>query len=169
MVIPIVIVVASLFLDGLLTNYLPYSVGHLSIFTPLTTLVSIILIYAFFRHKDKEYFILVFITGIVYDLFYTNLLFLDGFLFLLIAFLFTKLYKNTGFNIFWIVLDIMLTIIVYESLFALLIVMFNLVPMSFDRLFYKISHSLLLNIIYGEILHLIIKIIPKKYKQVMIN
>lgn len=169
MIISIVIVAFSLFLDGLLTNYLPYSVGHLSLFTPLTTLVSLILVYAFFRHKDKEYFILVFVTGIIYDLFYTNLMFLDAFIFLFIAFLFTRLYKNVGFNIFWIILDVILVVVMYEVLFALLIVMFNLVPMTFDRLLYKISHTLILNIIYGEFLYLIIKIVPKKYKQVMIN
>ena len=40
---------------------------------------------------------------------------------------------------------------------------------AFDRLLYKISHSIIFNIIYGEILYFIIKLLPKKYKKIMIN
>ena len=57
----------------------------------------------------------------------------------------------------------------YEIINACIIVVFNLVPMSFYRLFYKISHSLLLNIIYSEILLLILNKLPKKYKKININ
>ena len=69
----------------------------------------------------------------------------------------------------WIALDILISIIIYECSFALVIVIFNLVPMSIYRLLYKISHSIILNIIYGELLYFIIQLLPKKYKKVRIN
>lgn len=169
MLISIIILFISLIIDGILTNFLPYGVGNLSLFTPLTTIVAITIIYIFFYHKEKEYLITLFVTGIVYDLFYTNLLFLSGLLFLLIGYFIIKMYKITGFNYLWIFIYTILSIIIYECSFALIIILFNLVPMNFNRLIYKISHSLILNIVYGELLYLIINLIPKKYKRKKIN
>lgn len=169
MLASIIILIISFILDGVLTNFLPYGVENISLFTPLLTIVALVVIYNFFYHEEKNYYILSFIIGILYDLFYTNLLFLDGLLFLLIAFVITKIYKLVGFNYMWIALDILISIIIYECSFALVIVIFNLVPMSIYRLLYKIGHSIILNIIYGELLYFIIKLLPKKYKKVRIN
>ena len=169
MLVSIIIIIISFILDGVLTNFLPYGVENISLFTPLLTIVALVVIYNFFYHEEKKYYILSFIVGILYDLFYTNLLFLDGLLFLLIAFVITKIYKLVGFNYMWIALDILISIIIYECSFALVIVIFNLIPMTIYRLLYKIGHSIILNIIYGEILYFIIKLLPKKYKKVRIN
>ena len=169
MLVSIIIIIISFILDGVLTNFLPYGVENISLFTPLLTIVALVVIYNFFYHEEKKYYILSFIVGILYDLFYTNLLFLDGLLFLLIAFVITKIYKLVGFNYIWIALDILFSIIIYECSFALVIVIFNLIPMTIYRLLYKIGHSIILNIIYGEILYFIIKLLPKKYKKVRIN
>ena len=169
MLASIIILIISFILDGVLTNFLPFGVENISLFTPLLTIVALVVIYNFFYHKEKNYYILSFVIGILYDLFYTNLLFLDGLLFLLIAFVITKIYKVVGFNYMWIALDILISIIIYECSFALVIVIFNLVPMSIYRLLYKIGHSIILNIIYGELLYFIIKLLPKKYKKVRIN
>ena len=169
MLASIIILIISFILDGVLTNFLPFGVENISLFTPLLTIVALVVIYNFFYHEEKKYYILSFIVGILYDLFYTNLLFLDGLLFLLIAFVITKIYKLVGFNYMWIALDILISIIIYECSFALVIVIFNLIPMTIYRLLYKIGHSIILNIIYGEILYFIIKLLPKKYKKVRIN
>jgi rod shape-determining protein MreD len=168
-IIIIIIFIISLLLDGVLTNYLPYLVNDLSLFTPLLTLTSIFIIYPFYKKREKNYFITVFIIGIIYDLFYTNMLFFNAILFLIIGIITKFIYKN--FNITYIKLIIYLTIIItiYESLTCLILIIFNLVPVTLYKLFYKISHSLLLNIIYGEILLLIINLIPKKYKKININ
>ena len=85
MLASIIILIISFILDGVLTNFLPYGVENISLFTPLLTIVALVVIYNFFYHEEKKYYILSFIVGILYDLFYTNLLFLDGLLFLLIA------------------------------------------------------------------------------------
>lgn len=164
-----IIIGISLIIDGVLTNFLPYSVSALSLFTPLTTLVSLIIVYPFYYHRDKEYYILAFILGIIYDLFYTNLLFLNGFLFLLIALLYVKLYKEIGDGVIRILISILLCIVIYELLTAGIILIFNLVPLTFSKVLYKIDHSLLLNLIYGEILFLITKLLPKKYYKAHIN
>lgn len=164
-----IILIISLLLDGILSNYLPYLVNDLSLFTPLLTLVSIFLIYPFFKKKEISYFIIVFLLGIIYDLLYTNLLFFNAVLFLCIAIITMYIYKNLEVNATKLIIYLIIIITAYESLTGLILFIYNIVPVTIPKVLYKITHSLLLNIIYGELLYGIIKVIPKKYKKISIN
>ena len=64
----------SLILDGLFTNYMPYLVNNLSIYTTMFTVCTLFIIYPLFMKNNKKYYLYSFILGFVYDLFYTNLL-----------------------------------------------------------------------------------------------
>lgn len=167
--IPLIIITLSLIIDGILSNIFPYTINNLSLFTPLLTLISIYLIYPFYKKKEKKYMITLFLTGIIYDLLYTNLIFYNAITFTIIGIISKYIYKHYEINYLNIIIQIILIVTIYESLNALIIILFNLVPMSISRLFYKITHSLLLNIIYSELLLLIINILPSKYKKVNIN
>jgi len=169
MIISLIIILVSLLLDGILTNFLPYLYTNLSIFTPLLTLVSIFMIYPFFRKKEKTYFIIIFIVGIIYDLFYTNLLFFNGVLFVIIGLLIKYIYKTYEITPVRLILYIAIIISSYELLTGIILLIYNVVPVTFYKIFYKIVNSLLLNIIYGELIYLIIKLIPNKYKKISIN
>lgn len=167
--IPLIIITLSLILDGILSNIFPYTVNNLSLFTPLLTLISIYLIYPFYKKKENKYILTIFLTGIIYDLLYTSLIFYNAIIFTIIGIISKYIYKHYEINYLNIIIQIILIVTIYESLNALIIILFNLVPMSVSRLFYKITHSLLLNIIYSELLLLIINILPNKYKKVNIN
>ena len=127
------------------------------------------MIYPFFRKKEVNYYILVAITGIVYDLLYTNLLFFNALLFLVIALVSRFIYKNYGITFIRLIIYIVIIVAIYEGLTALLLLLFNLVPITISRVSYKINHSLILNIIYGEMILLLYKIIPKKFMKISIN
>lgn len=167
--IPLIIITLSLIIDGILSNIFPYTVNNLSLFTPLLTLISIYLIYPFYKKKENKYILTIFLTGIIYDLLYTNLIFYNAIIFTIIGIISKYIYKHYEINYLNIIIQIILIVTIYELLNALIIILFNLVPMSISRLFYKITHSLLLNIIYSELLLLIINILPNKYKKVNIN
>lgn len=167
--IPIIIMICSIIFDGLLTNILPFTMGNLSIFTPLFTVVGLFSIYPFYRKKFNNYIILAIICGIIYDLVYTNLLFFNCCLFILVTFLTRLIYKNIQINYIGVIIGTLLIISFYEVVGALVIMVFGRVPITFMDILYKISHSLLLNIIYVELLLFIIRIMPKKYKSVDIN
>lgn len=167
--LPNIIVLISLLLDGILNNTLPYMKDNLSFFTPLITIISLLIVYPFYYKKNSKYYLTAIILGLIYDLLYTNMLFLNSILFLAIALLIQIIYKNIELNYLNIILYIILTIITYEISQYILIIIFNLTSITINQLFYKISHSLLLNIIYGELLYLIINYIPSKYKKININ
>ena len=169
MVVPIIIFIVSFFLDGILSNFLPYMVGDLSLFTPMLTIVSFVVVYPFFIKKTKWYFVSCFFIGIFYDFMYTNLLFYNAILFLEIGLLTMFFHRYIRLTWLSLILFVVLAIVGYECANAILILIFNLVPMTFYRLLYKISHSLLLNICYAELVYFIIWLLPKKYKKVAIN
>lgn len=164
-----IIMIISLILDGLLTNYLPFMINDLSLFTPLLTLVTIFIIYPYFRKKEKKYFIMLLIIGLLYDLLYTNLIFFNAIMFLGIGYISKIIYKNYEINYFNLILYTVLLVVIYESVTALIFFIFNLVPITIPKVVYKITHSLLLNIIYAEIIYIILKLIPKKYLKISIN
>lgn len=169
MMISVIILVVSFLLDGILSNFLPYMVGDLSLFTPMFTIVSLVIIYPFFTKKLKYYFITCFLVGLVYDFMYTNLLFYNAVLFLAVGLMLMFLYRYIRPSWLSLILFIVVVIAGYECMNALVILAFQLVPMTFYRLLYKISHSLLLNLCYGEILYFIIWLLPERYKRVSIN
>ena len=167
--IPYIITLISLIVDGVLSNFLPFLEGDLSYFTPLCTIISIFFFYPFFRKEKKRFYISIFLLGIIYDLCFTNLLFWNALLFLVLAVISKYLYKNYGIGPLKILLYTAILVVVYESLNALIIFTFQLVPITFPKLLYKITHSYLLNVIYMEIIYFILKVLPKKYKKISIN
>lgn len=169
MMISGIVLVLSFFLDGILSNFLPYMVGDLSLFTPMFTVVSLVIVYPFFKKKLKNYFISCFILGLVYDFVYTNLLFYNAILFLAIGILVIFLYRYIRLTWISLILFVVVAISGYECLNAIIIIAFQLVPMTFYRLLYKISHSILLNICYAELVYFIIWLLPMRYKKVAIN
>ena len=143
--IPIIIMIISLLLDGILTNFLPFMVNDLSLYTPLFTVVSIFFLYPFYRKNNKKYWLIVFTLGIVYDLFYTNLLFLNAILFLGVAYVSKVIYKNYEVDFIKLIIYLVIIIVVYESMTGIIIFLYHLVPVTFEKVIYKISHSLLLH------------------------
>ena len=167
--IPIIIIIVTILLDGLLTNILPYTANNLSLFTPMLTILIPIIIYPFYIKEEKKFLITLVITGIIYDIFYTNLLFYDAIVFFLFGLMIIKLYKVIGYNYIKVLLYSLLCIILYELFNSIVILIFNLVPINLMKVLYKISHSILLNLIYVLILYIIVKKLPKKYKKIRIN
>lgn len=111
----------------------------------------------------------MFIVGIIYDLLYTNLLFLNSLLFIIIALITKTIYKNFEIDFLKLIIYIIIIITMYETIYAGILFLYRIVPITLTKLIYKITHTLILNIIYIEILYFIIKHLPKKYKKLSIN
>ena len=105
----------------------------------------------------------------IYDLLYTNLVFFNGVLFLIIGFISLEIYKNFEISYLKLIIYLILIISAYEILTGIILLVFNMVPVTLYKVLYKITHSLILNIIYGELIYLIINLIQKKYRKISIN
>lgn len=151
--------VLSFLLDGIFSKYISPN----SLFLPLFTIVSIIIIYPYFNNNKFRYFKYIAILGLLYDIGYTNLLFYNFFIFMLLGYIniFIKyllsecLYTN-------IIITIIIISIYRFCYFILLLLQHN--PCSFTSLFKIIYSSFLINIIYCIIIYLLSEYISNKYK-----
>ena len=143
----------SLILDGILSVYIDTT----SYLLPLLTLTTIYIIYPLYKNKQKTYNVIIIITGVMYDLLYTNLLFFHAIVFYLISKLIKYIYKNYNQNFFKTVLYLIIIISSYELLTSGIFFLLKVVNITTSKIVYKIIHSLLLNLIYASILYLILK------------
>ena len=156
----IIIILLSIILDG----FLSLIISQQSYFQPLFTITSIYLIYKKLYKQKIKYTILSIIAGIIYDLLYTNLLFLHAILFYILTKVIIYIYNNYKQNILTTATFLSLIIIIYECLIQLILYVFKIMPFSIEKLIFIITHSLTLNIFISTLLYLIIKVIKKKIK-----
>lgn len=150
----IILILISLFLDGLLSVKISTS----SYFLPLLTLTTLFLIYPKCKKKENTFLLLATITGFLYDLLYTNLLFLHAFVFFILTKLIKYLYQNYHQNTFKQLIYLVVVIIFYELLLALLLFIFQTTDITLNKTLTIISKSLLLNISYALLLIPLLKI-----------
>ena len=139
----LIISVIVILLDGLLIHYIPSYYHNINYFYPMLTISLIPFLY---YDNIKDYYKFIFILGIIYDLFYSNLFLFNSLIFLLLNknnIKILKLMKN-------IILTYMFLVIINILLYDLILfILTSLISNSFiiNDYFYKISRSLLVNII----------------------
>lgn len=154
----ILIIIFSLFLDFLLSN-INYSL--LSYFYPMITITTIVYLSNFYTNSNRSnYYLLVFLTSIIYDSIFVGNLLITVSSFMIVAILNMFLKRHLRSNLFNNILMLILSIILYEVFILLLLFVVGYKSFEFGMLLYKITHSLLLNTIYIVIMFLVLK--PKK-------
>ena len=154
----ILIIIFSLFLDFLLSN-INYSL--LSYFYPMLTITPIVYLSNLYTNPNRSnYYLLVFLTSIIYDSIFVGNLLITVSSFMIVAILNMFLKRHLRSNLFNNILMLILSIILYEVFILLLLFVVGYKSFEFSMLLYKITHSLLLNTIYIVIMFLVLK--PKK-------
>lgn len=154
----ILIIIFSMFLDFLLSN-INYSL--LSYFYPMITITTIVYLSNLYTNSNRSnYYLLVFLTSIIYDSIFVGNLLITVSSFMAVAILDMFLKRHLRSNLFNNILMLILSIILYEVFILLLLFVVGYKSFEFGMLLYKITHSLLLNTIYIVIMFLVLK--PKK-------
>ena len=125
-------------------------INNKSLFLPLLTLISII-----FLKKDSKYYIKVQLLGMVYDLLFSNLYFINIILFFFIGYL-SKIYlRRFNDSIFSYLILSILVLTIYQFLFYIISLLIGESSYNIYEFLYIIYHYYLLNIIYTIILYFI--------------
>ena len=148
------IIIISFILDIILSNLLPYWKNSLSLFTPLFVPLTIYLIYPYYK-TNKKYLREVFITGLLYDLFMTNLLFFNSFIFLILGIITISIYKKFKIDFKSNIIFSIIIIIIYEITEVIIFNISKMTIISLKELIYYIIHSILINLVYAEIVSII--------------
>ena len=108
---------------------------------PLFTLVSIL-----FLKKNNKYYIFLFILGFIYDLFFTEVIFLHSIIFILIG-LINK--RN--------ILILILIIVIYQIIIYISYSILDIIDVDIKEFIFISIHYYVINIIYYFILSIIYK------------
>lgn len=151
----LIILLFSFYLEGILSIII-----NINFLLPLTTLVSLIIIYPYLFGNRKIYYLICFITGILYDISYTNTLFLNAFTFLLLGFIisFIYLYSNT----LKLIIITIIIIVLYRFIIYGILVFIDYTSFNIMILLRSILYSLLFNIIYILLMFKITDILSRK-------
>ena len=155
----ILIIILSFILEGIFTNLFSFN----SLFLPLFSITSLVITYSYFNKEKKYSFILIsIIIGILYDISYTDSLFINTFTFTICCLLIVLIdnYISNGF-INKMCINIII-IIMFKVISYLLLFVFGFIKFNQNILIKGIYSSLILNIIYGVILYFICDKISNK-------
>ena len=140
----------SFIFEGIISNFVCVS-------KPLFTLTALVIAYPYYN-SSKEYFKMCVFFGILYDIVYTDTLFINGILFLGVG---LKLNYYLVNNLFNSSIILIINIIFYRlCIYFILLLSKN----SFLNLFSSIYLSVLINLIFLYILYFIITNIRKRIK-----
>lgn len=149
----------SFFLDGILSKYISPN----SLFLPLFTLVSLVIIYPYFNNNNYRYFKYIAILGLLYDIAYMNMLFYNFFIFMLLGFVNIFIKYLLSHRLYINVIVTIILIIIYRFI-NFIFINITIGNIDFYDLIKNIYSSLILNIIYCIFIYLISEWYSKKHK-----
>ena len=155
--IPIVIVLSFL-LEIMFSNIVTFS----SLFIPLFLIVSLVLMYPYF--KSKLYFIIVCaICGLIYDLGFLNTAFINTLCFTATGLMIMLIHSYMNYNLVSTNIVNIIIIVFYRIISYLLLCLTAYTNFHITTLFRGIYSSLIINIMYGIIVYLLLNLICKRF------
>lgn len=162
MLVVIIFNIISFFLQGIMSNYLNYTITNPSLFSTIYVIITIIIVNKHFENNNK-YYLLAFILGLLYDLVYTNTFVLNAILFLTISIIARHFIDLLPDNIININIISLLSIFIYHILSFIILVIINYNTYNIKLLLIICSHSIIMTIIYTTIMYLISNYISSKF------
>lgn len=159
-----IILVISFLLESIISNF----IDMFSIFNPLFTLTTLVILYPYFS-KKKEYFKMCLLFGLLYDLVFSNTLFINATLFVVVG-LFTKLINYyLSNNIINNSIILIINIIIFRTSTYIILVLADILKFNIFSLFRSIYSSILLNLLYSIIIYFVSQKYIAKKKNYNIN
>ena len=156
-----IILIISFLLDGLFLS----NIGSNSILFPLCTLMSLIIVYPFFKKYEYDKFLIICASlGILYDLVYTNYIFLNIGLFILIGLVITMIFKFFPNSLISNILSSIIIILIYRIINYIVLLLSGYLSFSLLELVKGIYSSLIVNLSYTTIFYLIGLLVSSKFK-----
>ena len=155
MILLIIVILFSFFLESFITNIFSTIIPFF--------VIGMIVIISRFNIEDKKKYITVFILGIIYDLLYTNLLFIHGFIFLLILYISNTILKESN-NLIKMLFTYYIVTIVYILLQLIYMIIYTNIYIPYVLI--KIVKSTYINSIYFIISYIIFIVVISLIKNI---
>jgi rod shape-determining protein MreD len=148
-------VVISFILDSVVSNF---NVG-----LPLFTLMSLIIIYPYFKKDNHNFIRLCGIVGLLYDLVYTDTFLLNFLVFMVIGFIIMYINERIEHNLINVMLTALISIVSYRLITYFILILTGYLNMNISHLISSITSSLIINSIYVTGLYLVTDYYHRKY------
>lgn len=147
------VTILTIILDGYITYIYPSYFNNITYLYPMLTLSLIVSISS---NKDA-YLKYSLIIGFIYDLLYSTIFLYNTLIFLMLAKINKKILNSIRESFIIRIILLILNIIIYDSISFLIVYLTKYNDVTFLSLFYKISHSLILNILSLFVISFILK------------
>jgi len=159
------ILIFSFILESIFTNIVAIN----SLFIPLFTITSLVLIYPYFKKKKQNYIIICLVLGFFYDIAFADSIFVNTISFSIIGSLVILCYNYVKYNIYTSNIIKIIILISYRIISYIILLSINYIPFN-NRIFFRgIYSSLLMNMIYGIILYVIIELLSKIFNKKIVE
>lgn len=148
----------SLLLDLTILNFSNYSFGNISLFFPYLTLIYIISSIYFDIFNKYFIYLVIFLYAIIIN----NNIALTFVLISILYLFIKKLKAKFKDSLLFFFMIIIISIIIYDVCYFLILVSFNYLSFNIYNLFYKVYHSIFLNLFYGIILYFLVPVLIKR-------
>ncbi len=166
----VLLIVLSFLLDDILFQV----VGNNTIFFPLCTLLSLVVIYPFVRNNLLHYYAISIILGVLYDICYSGTLFLHVALFILLSFFIAKCFSKLSINMVNTYCLGIAVVLLYRVFLMMFFVLLKITPWNLENFLDSILSSILFNSFYLGCFYFLakkmrLKMIKKKYSLLKIQ
>lgn len=155
-----IFILISFILDGVLSLLMNQD----SIYIPLLSIMALIVVYPYIKDKQRIVIMGGFV-GLLYDVVYTQTLFLNTILFCFLALVVLLFYKYIPINIVNSYILAILLILLFRVLSYLALVFYYALSFNWEVLFKSIYSSLITNLLYLTIMPFILGKIEGKRKK----
>ena len=139
----LIVSIIAIIIDGVIVYFIPSYFNNLNLFYPMFTISLIPFLYC---NNSKKYYYTIFILGVFYDILYTDIFLYNAILFLILGIINVTIIKYFKNSLFLLLILTFINIIMYDSISFVLVILTNYQNIIIYDLFYKISHSLIVNI-----------------------
>lgn len=156
MIIVIIYVIISFFLDGIFSNYVSMDIINPSYLNTIYSVIALVIIFSYFENKTKYIYILI-ILGIFFDITYTNTFLVNVAIFFILYLFLNIIDYHLSNNLFTVNIKALISITIYHIMtyIILLLAHYHNYPISLLSLI--LTRSIIMTIIYTTISYLLIK------------
>lgn len=139
------ILLISFFIDGMIS----FVFNNNILFNPLFSLMSLIIVFRYYKRRDDlKYLITISLFGLLVDIVYTDTLFLNTGIYLIIGIIIVKYYKFFTYNLLNSIILGLIVVCIYRLLNFLVLSNAGIISFDFNKLLKSIYSSFILNLIY---------------------
>lgn len=157
----VISLIISLLIQGLLSNFLGFTIENLSIFSANYVLINLIVLEQYYEN-DKKFLILLVIFGLLVDIVYSNTFIFCTCIYIFIFYINKLLRFYLPYNLLTVNLFSIISMIVYNIITFIFLTILKFDSYGIAILFKIIGCNLIMTILYTSILYWIISTISKK-------